>query len=256
MHWPSDKASGCNPDQSGLTPECMSNFIVDKYKTPVIVLGMHPKITLDLIPKLRDQGLTITEISIQLSIPKGTVAYHSCRHPQSVRGQKIVRDKTLTAQINNAASARKVYADKHRVMRQAFYMEGMDSPITLSDALFVGLYWGEGDKSKGQWGMCNSDPEVIRLAVQWAVRHGQPRDQFSAKIQVHPEDVMTDKLVQSFWSRCGITEDNIKVFRVRSSSSKRISSRRIPYGTCAVRSIKNGTRLYQYYLGQKHSLGG
>lgn len=133
------------------------------------------------------------------------------------------------------------------------------SSPSLSDALAVGLYMGDGSKrgtktSRPSWAFINSNREYIRLEVQWAVRAGQAPEAFRAVVHAHPEDTIEDEEIISFWSEAGIPAQNIRVYRVRAISSKRRTKRRTPFGTCKVEPVQNGVYLFARYLGQSERI--
>lgn len=142
------------------------------------------------------------------------------------------------------------------IRRQTAYDNGYRSNPTAQDGMCIGLYWGEGSKSEGAWQFVNSDKESISEMIQWAIRAGQSPNAFCAGIQVHPEDNLRPDEVSSYWSTCGIPEHNIRVRFLRSPTSKKVSKRRIMFGTCAVMPIKNGVYLFEYCRGQRDLIRG
>lgn len=147
--------------------------------------------------------------------------------------------------------------NKHHIeKRYSAFLEGHESDITVLDSLAVGLYWGEGSKSVQDWSISNSDKEIIRVMVEWAKSVGQGADKFKAKITVHEEDNLTDDYIKDYWSEAGIPRENIRIYKNRSSSSKRKIKSKMLCGVCNLSSVKNGVRLFELLKGKKYKLLG
>lgn len=134
------------------------------------------------------------------------------------------------------------------------FLEGWKSRISLLDALAVGLYWGEGTKCDQDWQISNSDKYVIETMIRWAESVGQEKEHFKAKVTIHEEDGLTDEEVRIYWSSVGIPKDNIRVYRHRTKSSKKVSKNKMECGVCALSSKKNGVRLFEFLKGKKWKL--
>jgi len=101
------------------------------------------------------------------------------------------------------------------------------------DMVGLALWWAEGDKNR--WRVCvtNSDPDVIRLFVQWMREvYNVPMRKFRAQIHVHQDTDSTK--AQRFWRRIiGIAKEQFSKTSVKRTSSV-VRERRLPYGTCKV----------------------
>jgi len=211
----------------------------------------HPQQVKQRARRLRRKGFSLNEISAKLHIAKSTASLWLRGVEISRQGQQRLHAREERGHEYGLRRAKSRVQRKYRAVRQEAYEAGKASRLTKLDALCVGLYWGEGNKYDRRWAFSNSDRKTVELMVNWAVRAGQRPDQFKAVVQVHPEDEITDGRVRRFWARAGIPRQNISVTRIRSKGSKRVVRNRTPYGTCSLRPIKNGARLFSYYEGQR-----
>ncbi|MEI6297331.1 MAG: hypothetical protein WCO84_06880, partial [bacterium] len=206
----------------------------------------------------RQQGLTLSELVGQFGISKSTASLWAQEVVPTPGGELRLQGKQggglakMLAYVQGPDSPR---ARKCASAREKTFLEGFNSNPSLEDALCAGLYLGEGTKCHygncaPSWGFTNSDSELVRHMIEWAIRAGQPPEGFRAYVGVHPEDILTEDDVKDHWSSVGIPRNKIKITRGRSPTSSSKSKRRIPFGTCSLRPVGNGVRLYAYYQGQ------
>lgn len=213
---------------------------------------MHDLDTREQASRLRGDGYSLVEISQTLGVSTSTVSLWTRGVPLTTSGQARVQ-----ARMTGPQKAAIMRAAQHHVRskrRSKDFERGLASTPSLEDALCVGLYWGEGTKADGSWAFTNSDRGAVAAMIGWAVRSGHPSTNFRAKVQIHPEDFPSDAPVIDYWAEAGIPRENIRVYRARTSSSKRVSKRRMLFGTCQVLAKRGGVALYQYYLGQLQGL--
>lgn len=206
----------------------------------------------------RREGLSINELSQKFNLSKGTLSLWLRDVEVCEQGQQRLRARLEEGRryfIEQGSSrSRKSYQN----VRDDAYQQGLNSNPSLMDAVAVGLYMGDGTKrstdSNPSWSFSNADRNHVRIQLEWAIRAGQPKGRFRARIQVHPRDAVSDQDIKEFWSDVGIPVENIRITRLRSPSSKKKTNRATPYGTCYLHPQKNGVRLFCYYKGQRDEI--
>lgn len=212
---------------------------------------MHPLSKMNEAQELRRQGMSVREIASILGIARSTSS-------KWARGVVLGEDgaKRLAGRRRNISwdARTRAQQEKARNIRDDAYQSGLHSQPTVVDAMCVGLYWGEGNKSDSSWGMSNSDINVLRMMVGWAIRAGQPAGAFAMRVHVHPNDIVTDQEVREHWSQAGVPIQNVRVYRIRTPTSNLRTKGKTPFGTCQLTTIKNGVRLFQYIQGQQNCI--
>ena len=216
------------------------------------------------VRRFRRDGWSIKELAKEFCISVSTVhlwVLHVDVSPQGrQRLRQRVRDNALRYGSANLEGTC-VYArlKAMRLRREAAFSAGLASVPTVLDAMCVGIYMGEGFKFKraggnASWGIANADPDILRPMRAWAIRAGQPPANFYARVQVHPEDSVSDAAVRDFWAQIGVVPEAISILKIRSPGSRRITKRRTPFGTCALYPRRNGVYLFAYMEGQQAAL--
>lgn len=212
------------------------------------------KKNIDVIKKaknLRTLGQTLDEITRQLQRPRRTVyewiknVRLSPQANQRIESKKQLRQNNFIVQGNLATVA------SYLQRRKNSYDKAFSLALDDIDKVMVGLYLGEGNKSKELWGFVNSDPNIIKWALLWLHKYNQ--NDCTAHVQIHPEDSITEKEVKDFWSYLGLKKEKIKVYRNRTKTSKKIVKRKTPYGTCSLRPHQ-GARLFEIFRAQRDKL--
>jgi len=203
---------------------------------------------------LRKAGYGMHTIAERLAISTGTIHQWLKDIPRGTYSSEEILVANREAWRRNGITARLVRTSNQHAERAKAYSDGKASEPSALDGLCIGLYWGEGGKTRRQWLFSNSDREAVRQMLDWAVRAGQAQGAFTAQVQVHPGDTITDKEIKEYWAIAGIRPDAIGVYRIRSSSSKQVLVGRTPFGTCRVYPRRNGVRLYEYIRGQRDAI--
>ena len=152
-------------------------------------------------------------------------------------------------------------AAAHRQQRRLdeinyFKNEGRRQIGKLSDRdlllLGLGLYMGEGSKLYEDTRIVNSDPQLIRIAMEWLRRScGVPDRNFAAVVHIYPDS--SPKASVKYWSQVtGISPRQFERaqvdHRVNKSSKKR---RRLPYGTVHVKVYSRGNQRFGVALHRR-----
>ncbi len=187
------------------------------------------ELKLEEIRLLRSHGHSLDEISKAVGISRTTVL----RYIQDV--------KILPEYISNWAGKRGGSRKRRLLLEKSAFEDGKIFVGQLSDRekiLFLcALYWAEGSKS--DFGLSNTDPELIRLYVN-GLREvfgvSDERLRFSVRIY---EDLDADSCV-SFWS------DIVKIPKDKFVSVNVLPGKKkgkLEHGMCRVRVIKGGDLL-------------
>jgi len=190
----------------------------------------HPPYLREKARQMRtERSMTLDEIAERLALPKTTVWYWIEDLPAPPRDP--------SRQTKAARAAGEVNRKKAEALREAAYMQGADEfdALMLEPTFrdFVALYIAEGSKrTRHHVAICNSDPDVMALAVRWLRRltHKPPR--FS--IQYHADQDLDE--IRGFWAgRLGIERDGITL--QRKSNSNQLTGRtwRSEHGVLAAR---------------------
>ena len=188
---------------------------------------MHPAYLKEKARTLRTQRhLSIDEIAARLALPKTTIYYW-------VKDLPLDRPRRDAPLPGNAAMQR-----KHSALRRSAYLQGRASfdPLSADPTFrdFVSLYIGEGSKrNRNVVALCNSDPEVIRLADRWIRRFSRRPIRYA--IQYHADQDLDDLL--AFWAQLLGTEPEAIAVQ-RKSNSNGLAGRiwRSRYGVLTVRT--------------------
>lgn len=176
-----------------------------------------------------ERSMTLDEIAERLALPKTTVWYWIEDLPAPPRDP--VR-QTNAARAAGEANRRKAHA-----LRESAYMAGADEfdSLALEPTFrdFVALYIAEGSKrSRNAVSICNSDADVMALALRWFRRLTHKPAKFS--IQYHADQDLDE--IREFWAeRLGIARDCITLQRKSNSNQLAGRSWRSRYGVLAAR---------------------
>jgi len=98
--------------------------------------------------------------------------------------------------------------------------------------LGIGLYLGDGEKTYENVRITNSDPKIIKIAMEWFQRIcGFEMKNFIPSVHLYPDNDIEESL--DYWSRItGIPREQFNKAQVdqRSNKSER-KRRKLPYGT-------------------------
>jgi len=196
--------------------------------------------------KLRHSGLTYSQISDSLNVPKSTLSSWLKNielNPQSkekinehVRSTKIIK----LIQRNKLRS--KITQENHgknRLKAENEAKKFSDDPLFLTG---LALYWGEGYK-KGAEGskwksidFANSDPEMIKVMIKFFFKF-LPIKKSDVKAQLMSHNVNDDTKNIEFWKKTTGLHDNnfLRVSHVISKSSQSKVKNKLQHGTIHLR---------------------
>lgn len=166
---------------------------------------------------LRLEGFSYENISLRVGTSKSTVRrwlLSECETNPALNAVTLKnKKKGMTA--GTFAMARN-YSSKRS---KAFELGRQDS-LTFRDVVFLGLYWGEGSKSKGAFRIANMDGKVIAEGLRWLARYAEYSDIAFLDVKVHDTNPCTDAEVLAFWARTGVPPGRIALSRIPNTSKK------------------------------------
>lgn len=206
--------------------------------------------TIQKIKRLRHRGWSLPEIKRETGVGQGTVFRYiqgveiSPKHKKFWMGKRggSIKRKRLAQQ-----------KAKVQAKQTITYLSEKEKLIFLS-----ALYWGEG--TKAEFGLSNTDPELIHVFVKGLQNVlGIKKERLAASIRIY-EDLDRQKCLQ-FWSKItGIPVNSFVNVNVLKGKKKG----KLPYGMCRIRVKKGGdvlkyiqalkTRTVELYLKSPHSL--
>lgn len=207
--------------------------------------------------RLRKNGWSYTIIANRLQVSKSTLSVWLREVPYTPNAQvrkRIREGPAKAAEIINKKRRKRIQEGKE-------WGEKEIGGLTKRDLLIlgIGLYIGEGSKMCEQVQICNSDPRVIKLALDWFRKVFQiPNNHFMIAVHIYPD--ITESVAIKYWSRVtGIPATQFGKTQVdrRTNKSKR-KQRILPYGTARV-SVKArgnsslGLQLHRRIMGMIES---
>ena len=180
------------------------------------------------IQVLRSKGYSLPEIKKVTSISYGSIFRY-------IRGIKINPEfDTLWRGKRGGSTKRKLIAEK-KALEKANQI-GLSLTEKEKILILAALYWGEG--SKKDFGLSNSDPELIRVFVDGLVNALHiSLDRIRVSVRIY-EDLDRDACL-AFWS--SITNKSAKEMHIDILHGRKTG--KLPYGMCRVRLLKGGNEL-------------
>ena len=156
--------------------------------------------------ELRKNGKSIKEIASLIGVSKGTVSLW-CRDIELTKTQlenlmNRQENGLKQGQINAALIKRRLRKEK----AERYYREGLARMANLSDKeqfiAGLALYLAEGAKKERRIKFINSDPKIIKFAVDWFIKFFQlPRERFIFSIIINEMHRNREEVVKNFWSK-------------------------------------------------------
>jgi len=212
----------------------------------------------DLTIELRLQGLTYSQISEKLGIPKSTLSFWlkniKLGRKATSKISKHIHSTKIVKLIERNKKKTEIARKKNEAIRK---LGKKEAKIFFKDPLFVtglALYWGEGYK-KGAEGskwksidFANSDPVMIKVIIKFFFKY-LPIKKTDVKVQIMLHNPDDNEQSIKFWKGVtGLKEENfIKTSYVISKSSKKKITTHLPYGTVHIRI--NNVNLFFKLIG-------
>lgn len=203
--------------------------------------------------RLRQGGWSYNVIARKLGVAKSTLSHWLREVPYQPNEQvkrSIREGPAKSAQLRHEQKLATILQIRAKAAAELGHLTKRDLWM-----LGLGLYVGEGSKLYESIRIINSDPEVIRLAMQWFRGIcGLSTKNFSVAIHLYPDTRVREAC--EFWSKVtGLPPGQFgktQVDRRVNKSSKK--QRKLPYGTAhiTVKSLGNPSRgvlLHRRILG-------
>ena len=151
---------------------------------------------------LRRLGLSYGEIMDLIPVKKSTLATW-CRDVELTNEQIAAIKKRRTPEPGRDLNGDKYTTQRPR-RRQIQLIKArakLDAQRLVDQPLWVAgvaLYWGEGSKATRQLSLANSDPAVLRLFKDWAVRYLPPDHGWRARINLHANN--DEPAARAWWA--------------------------------------------------------
>jgi hypothetical protein len=206
----------------------------------------------------RERGCSIKEIAARLGVARSSVSLW-------------VRDIDLTEEQHDALRARNpIYnrqlagrggsSARRRAERRAYQEDGraLARKRDVFHALGCMLYWAEGGKSRNQVRFSNSDPEMVRIFVDFLRTYFDLSDEnICLTCHLFADHAERQREIERFWlDVTGLPEVSLRqsVVNVYSKYSLKKRANKLPYGTCRV--VVYRTRVVQGIYGAIQEYAG
>ena len=201
----------------------------------------------------RKKGYSYNMISQKIGVNKSTLSDWLNRIPYSPNGEVIKR--IGLQRLKSAAFKHNQKMNEIVEMRDLAKKEL--GKITKRDLwiLGIGLYLGEGSKSNEILGFSNSDPEIIKILVEWFKKNCYLNNKnFNPFIHAYPDNDIKKTL--NYWSKMtGIPKKQFgKTYIDKRTNKSKIKRKTLPYGTIDLRirsygEKEFGKRLHRRIMG-------
>lgn len=196
---------------------------------------------------LRKKGWSIKDIAEKLHVSRSSASVW-CREICLTEKQ---RKKLEQKQIIAGSVGRQKGADSNRNKRIFAINETRKlantkiKSVTNSDLFFLGLgiYWGEGIKSKsGQASVVNSDPKILKTMIRWFMEcMGVEKSEFRPYVYISAHHKYREKVIMSYWENAlKLPKSQFKspIF-LKQKNKKAYENHETYYGVVALRILKS-----------------
>ncbi|MFM2381912.1 MAG: hypothetical protein RLZZ76_679 [Candidatus Parcubacteria bacterium] len=214
---------------------------------------MSKSLEREKVLSLRRQGMSIKDIANTVGVSKGSVSLW-CQDITLTSKQSL---SLKQKQIDAGNRGRVLGAQKNKQKRldaiELAKKYGSDTIGSLSDRdllmLGVGLYWGEGVKSRnGQTAIVNSDPHLLKVAKLWLQKSlSVPLSDLRPYVYISEQHKTKSKSILEFWStELKIPQNQFHTpIVIKQKPTKRYPNHDSYHGVVALRVIKSTNLKYK-----------
>jgi transposase-like protein len=206
----------------------------------------------------RYEGRSIKEIARLLGVSKSSISLW-------VRDIELSDQQHAALRARNGLHERQRLANaamraKARIRRVAAQDDGRRR-VRQADKLYVigcMLYWAEGSRNRNKLVFTNSDPEMVRVFVNFLrCAFGIPANRIRLTCNLFADHTERQRQIEDFWLEvAGLQRGSLCKSTVNHYSpyTKKKRTNKLPYGTCRV--VINSTELAQTIYGSIQELAG
>jgi transcriptional regulator with XRE-family HTH domain len=189
--------------------------------------------------QLRKKGYSYSLIKDRLGVSKSTLSNWLSEVPFRPNKEVLQRINTASLKMVRTKQYEK-FRIWNTIKQEATHKVGV---ITKRDLfmLGLGLYIGEGAKSYSTVAIANSNPKIIKLAIEWFSKISNvPRENFVLAIHLYPDNNVNEAI--KFWEKnTGIPRTQFIKTQVDKRTNKhRIKRKMLPHGTANLRVKAKG----------------
>ena len=200
--------------------------------------------------ELRRKGWSIKDIAKALQVSPSSASVWCQEVELSEKQKEILFEKQVAAGNSGRQRGADMNRQKRNVAISVANKDGDDmiGKISNRDLLMlgIGLYWGEGVKSRSSaTALVNSDPDIIILGKQWMEKClGVRSDSFSPYLYINEAHSYRTTEILRFWiSKLEIPIEQFHTpFIVKHDNKKQYENPENYYGVLSLR-VKKGTNL-------------
>ncbi len=156
--------------------------------------------------KLRRQGWSIKDIARELNISRGSASVWC----QGIKLTSSQKEKLKAKQVAAGFAGRQKGAEMNRKKRMNAISEASSwaeyriKKVQMTDLFFLGLgiYWGEGVKSRsGPAAVVNSDLRILKVMMRWFEECLDiPRRDFRPYVYIASQHKSREQIIMKYWS--------------------------------------------------------
>jgi hypothetical protein len=202
---------------------------------------------------LRRKGESIKDIAKKLQVSPGSVSLWCQSIALTKKQEAILRAKQTTAGLRG----RQMGADMNKAKRIIAMLAAEDQArtevhtINTRELFFLGLgiYWGEGVKSRsGQATVVNSDPRILTIAIKWFVEClGVAPLEFRPYVYISTQHRDREDVIMDYWAKTlSLPRSQFKnPMYVPHQSKQKYANHDTYYGVVALRVAKSTNLKYR-----------
>jgi hypothetical protein len=182
---------------------------------------------------LREEGLSLKEISEKLNISKSTAS--SWLKETAHKERKMCYESRKKTYLNT----RKQYQEEGRIAAKKL------DPLHIQGCM---LYWGEGEKSVNSLGFSNTDSNMIKTFLSF-LRKYFPEENIILRIVAYT-DILSQEEIEAYWLKeTDLSKGSLRTgsYNTSPTSSSGKKKGKHPYGCCALKI--HSTKAVQHIFG-------
>jgi transcriptional regulator with XRE-family HTH domain len=206
----------------------------------------------------KNKGMSIKDIAKEVGVSKSSVSLWVRDIELTIEQKKKLEEKNRL--FFNQEYGNKVKKEKYKKIRGEYQVKGRKKAMEENNLHCIGcmLYWGEGDKSRTNFGFVNSDPGMIRVMMRFLREcYSVEEDRFTLRILYHEYSKVSLKETENYWLNItGLKNSCLRAPIVRMPvSSKKKKKNKLTYGVCTVR-VSSSVALLQNIYGAIQEYSG